>query len=85
MFHLAQGDLEAFVREYSMLGGAFIRRGATRQTPGKDVFPLKFTAVAFAGGIILCTAEDPFGPCHWGWTEASSRLLTSIPAPGHIV
>ena len=46
-----------------MLGGAFMRKGATGQTPDMEVFPsIKFTMVTFVGAIILCTTEDPIGP-----------------------
>ena len=39
-----------------MLGGAFMRMGATGQTLGGDIFLLEFGMVAFVGGIIVCTA-----------------------------
>ena len=51
------------MREKGALGGAYMRIGAIRLIPGMDVFPpFEFSMVVFMGGIILCTAEDPFGP-----------------------
>ena len=50
-----------------MLGSTFIKKDASGQIPGSDKFlHVEFTMVAFAGGIILCTAEDPIGPAA-GW------------------
>ena len=45
-----------------------MRRGTAERTPGVDVFPpVEFAVADFAGGIVLCTAEDPIGrTIGWG-------------------
>ena len=56
------------MREKEVLGGAYLRKGAAGWTPGVDIFSLvEFAMVVFAGGITLCTTEEPNSPTiGWG-------------------
>ena len=47
-----KGNLDAFVREKGMLGGANMRKGAAGRTLGVDIFhPVECTMVDFLGGV----------------------------------
>ena len=71
-----------------------MKKGTTGRTPGMDIFPsVEFAMAAFAGGIVLCTIEDPFGPTI-GWnlkshqgpkqvSLCSNKLLSISPGTPH--
>ena len=47
-----KGNLDAFVREKGMLGGANMRKGAAGRILGVDIFyPIECTMVDFLGGV----------------------------------
>ena len=51
------------MREKGALGGAYMSKDTSGRIAGMGVFvPIEFNIAAFAGGIILCSAEDPIVP-----------------------